>query len=145
MSIFYVLATRAFYFVKKKDTKWLFSPSSRNWPICVLGSDKICPSICVCIKIDGNYLTPPWVIVKKGVFGTPFWVIWFKFFCGAFLPLLPPAHSLRKLFPYKIFLYFKTHLRSTCFQPHFKYILYRVIFNPPQNVKQLTIDIGRAD
>ena len=33
--IFYGLATRELYFLKKKDTKWPFPPSSGNWPICV--------------------------------------------------------------------------------------------------------------
>ena len=32
--IFYGLATRELYFLKKKDTKWPFPPSSGNWPIC---------------------------------------------------------------------------------------------------------------
>ena len=31
--IFYGLATRELYFLKKKDTKWPFPPSSGNWPI----------------------------------------------------------------------------------------------------------------
>ena len=34
-SIFYGLATRTLYFLKKYDTKQPFSPSCRNWPICV--------------------------------------------------------------------------------------------------------------
>ena len=33
-SIFYGLATRTFYFLKKYDTKWPKFPPCRNWPIC---------------------------------------------------------------------------------------------------------------
>ena len=34
-SIFYGLATRTLYFLKKYDTKWPKFPPCRNWPICM--------------------------------------------------------------------------------------------------------------
>ena len=41
-SIFYGLATRTFYFLKKYDTKWPKFPPCRNWPIWVSAEGPKC-------------------------------------------------------------------------------------------------------